>query len=67
MTSDFMKAIEKGFGEEGMKRPPSRREMYEAIAVIKSALLDQQGRIDALDGRKEGKPVVRVRAGRKGA
>lgn len=48
------------YGKAGMRQPPSRDELYDAVDVIVEAVRSHKDRLDVLEGKK---PRVRVPAG----
>lgn len=66
MTS--MKAeMQKIYGKDGMRRPPSRDELYDAVEIITETFKAHKARLDAIEGEKAAKPRVRVQAGSRAA
>lgn len=51
------------FGDEAMDRPPSRRELYQALDQITEVLRAHKNRFEEIEGTKAAKPRVRVAAG----
>ena len=71
MPNMFIETAEKLFGADGMKRPPSRNEIYDCLDdiadVYAEAIKDLRAKIDAIGTEKAVKPRVRVPAGRSDA
>lgn len=59
-VSTMKDEITKIYGKAGMRKPPSRDELYGAVDVILEAVRSHKARLDVLEGNK---PRVRVPAG----